>query len=55
MRIKKISQICAALYERRTRNPFALHAKQRKSGKEASKKGRGSYHRRSKHKVDFWV
>ena len=54
MKIRGAKQACTA-YENHTRNPFALHAKQRKAGIEKPKKGRGSYERKKKHKVDLLV
>ena len=54
MKIRGAKQACTA-YENHTRNPFALHAKQRKAGIEKPKKGRGSSERRKKHKVDLLV
>ena len=54
MRIKKATAACKA-YEQHTRNPFALHAKQRKSGIEKPRRGKGSYERKKNHKVDFYA
>jgi hypothetical protein len=56
MKIKKAKAACHA-YERFTRNPFALHAKQRKHGVEKPQRGRGSYKRKDKknNKLDIWV
>ena len=37
------------------RNPFVVHAKQRKADAENPKRGRGSYTRKPKHKIDIEV
>ena len=37
------------------RNPFVVHAKQRKADAEKPKRGRGSYTRKPKHKIDIEV
>jgi len=37
------------------RNPFVLLAKQRKADAEKAKKGKGSYVRKPKHKIDIEV
>lgn len=37
------------------RNPFVVYVKQRKADAEKPKKGRGSYVRKPKHKIDIEV
>ena len=53
MKVTPISSISSRMQFKR--NPFVLLAKQRKADTEKAKKGKGSYVRKPKHKIDIEV